>query len=526
MPSDQPNVLLLLSDEHSFRCFGHRDREDGGEPVSTPTFDALASSSTSFENAYCSMPLCAPSRLCLLTGREANRAGAWSNPSHLRPGLVTLPATLSDANYETALIGKMHLGGNRQFAGFDHRPYGDLTGGTGHQSDPLTPSRDGGKAMRSRTVDAGETQIPESLLQERNVLEESVAWLREHRHRRPDQPWFLCASFSRPHFPLTAPRRYLDRYWPEGVTEPVVGDEGDTTDHPMTVGAKTGFRTDEIEESEQLKARAAYFASVSYLDEVIGDFLSLLDSEGCLDNTIITYTSDHGELAGEHGLWWKHTWHEASTRVPWLIQLPNHRSSGRSNANLETPVSLTDLFPTICGLVNVPVPGEVDGVDLSADILDADEPDRGPVFTDNFTPRWGQGTEFRMVRDGRYKYIQFRNAPEILIDLRADPTEQVNLATDPADEERVVLDRLRRLVDESIDFERIEHDRRRDEEELESTYSLGAPSGTGNAYHLPDGRIVDADSPLYFPHVLMEDPATVLDDFPSTEQQNQDEPVD
>lgn len=514
MSAEYPNVLLLLSDEHSFRFFGHREPEQGGEPVSTPTFDELAASSVEFTSAYCSMPLCTPSRLCLLTGREVQGASAWSNRSHLKPELKTLPEVMSNAGYETALIGKMHLGGTRQFAGFDHRPYGDLTGETGHQYDPPTECMDRGMEMRSRTRDAGESMIPESMLQERNVVEESLSWLREHRHQRTGQPWFLCASFSRPHFPLTAPRRYIEKYWPDRVPEPKVGYEGDTTDHPMTRGAIEGFRTEEISESEQMRGRAAYFASVSYLDEVIGDFLSLLNTNGFLENTIVIYTSDHGELAGEHGLWWKHTWHEAAVRVPWIVQLPKHRSNDESSSRLETPVSLTDLFPTVCGLVDLPVPEGLDGSDLSKPIIEEKEPDRGPVFTDNLIPRWGEGTEFRMVRDGKYKYVRFRNAPEILIDLEADPHEQTNLADDSVNHSSRILERLRELVDETLDFDNAEEKRIRDEAELETEYSLGTPKGTGNAYHFSDGRIVDADTPLYQPHVLLSDPSAILDDFP------------
>ena len=112
------------------------------------------------------------------------------------------------------------------------------------------------------------------------IARESLAWLREHHHANPDKPWLVYTSFSRPHFPLTAPKRFFDRYYPEGVTPPWVCRTGDSTDHPMTVGAIKGFRTDEIAEDEMLKARAAYFAAVDFLDEILGDFLALLDRDG------------------------------------------------------------------------------------------------------------------------------------------------------------------------------------------------------------------------------------------------------
>ena len=100
---------------------------------------------------------------------------------------------------------------------------------------------------------------------------------------------------------------------------------GDSADHPMTRGAIAGFRTEEIEGAEMMKARAAYFACVDFLDEMLGDFLAVLERDGLLDNTVIVYTSDHGEMAGEHGLFWKNTWHEAAARVPLIISTPAHR---------------------------------------------------------------------------------------------------------------------------------------------------------------------------------------------------------
>ena len=130
------------------------------------------------------------------------------------------------------------------------------------------------------------------------VAHETVAFLREHHFAHPNQPWFLCASFSRPHFPLTAPRRHFERYWPSGVTDPKVPASGDAYDHPMSVGMRKGFCADDISDQEMLRARAAYLGNVSYLDEVIGDLVLRLEADGLLDHTIIVYTSDHGEMAG------------------------------------------------------------------------------------------------------------------------------------------------------------------------------------------------------------------------------------
>ena len=520
MPEDRPNVLFLFSDEHSFRFFGYRD-DALGEPVETPAFDALAANGTRFENAYCQMPLCTPSRLCLLTGREVRGCNAWGNSRVLPPERATIPGALGDAGYRTCLVGKMHLGGNRQFVGFDDRPYGDLTGGTGHQWEPT--HRAGGRSVRDRTLDAGVTEIPESHLQEYVTMRESIAWIRE-REAGTDGPWFLTASFSRPHFPLTAPERYVERYWDldadeptDRLTEPKVGRTGDTADHPMTEGAIEGFRTESIGDVELQRARACYFACVEFLDDVIGDFLATLERDGVLENTVVIYASDHGELAGEHGIWWKHTWHEAATRVPFLVQTPRKRRGECDSASIETPVGLVDLFPTLCSLTDAVAPDDLDGFDLSAAIDSGDEPDRGPVVCDNLVPRWGEGTEFRMVRDGGYKYVGFRDAPEILIDLDGDPFERENLAAGtPKGDDRETLERLRRFVEESMDFAAAEREREQNRK-MQETYALDAEmkSPSGNCYLLSNGTIVDADEPLYHPEIVIDDPRSTFDDYPN-----------
>ena len=523
MPEDSPNVLFLFSDEHSFRCLSHRDTRSG-EPVDTPNLDRLARDGTAFENTYCQMPLCTPSRFCMLTGREVRGAGAWNNSSSERqivlpPRAETIPETLGESGYHTALVGKMHLGGSRQFVGFDDRPYGDLAGESGHQWEPL--DRVGGLAIGDRIQDAGITEIPESQLQEYNTMRESLAWIREH-DAASDDPWFLTASFSRPHFPLTAPSRYFRRYWDpdtdhptELLSEPKVGHEGDTTDHPMTEEAVEQFGTADIERTDQQRARAAYFACVDFLDDIIGEFLATLRRDGLLDDTIVVYASDHGELAGEHGLWWKHTWHEAATRVPLVIQTPEHRHDDAPTTTVETPVGLVDLFPTICGLTDTDPPADLDGEDLSEAVLSGTEPDRDPVVCDNLTRRWGDGTEFRLVRDGDYKYVRFRDAPELFFDIRNDPLEQRNLAKSSAtpDEAAVTaLERLREFVDSTMNFDVIEKERARDME-LQDEYPLTiqAESPSGNCYTMPDGTVIDMDASLYEPAVVAEGYETVFD---------------
>jgi len=510
--SKQPNILFLFSDEHSFRCMSHVGVEEGGEPVHTPGFDRLASQGTVFSNAYCQMPLCTPSRISMLTGREVRGSGAWSNDSVLRPELATIPKTLGQAGYATCLVGKMHLGGNQQLAGFGQRPYGDLGGNTGHQWEPIPTPATG---MRGRTNTAvGETTIPESQLQENLVCQESLAWLREQSCRNPQQPWLLCASFSRPHFPLTAPRRYWHR-WEGKVPEPKIGGTGDAYDHPMSVEMRKGFMVEQISSAEQMRARAGYFACVEFIDEIIGDFLVRLEAAGLLDNTVIVYSSDHGEMAGEHGVWWKNGWYEACTKIPIIISTPAQRAGLAPAGRCAELVGNVDLYPTFCALAGIEPPSELDGIDISPALNGNALPTDRTMHTDSLIARWGQGSEFRSIRWKRWKYVVFRGLEPLMFDVVADPDEQVNLLKhELTDDARQAREFLAQHARNSMDFAAAEHDRTVRDADLHVQYPCRIKQRqAGNYYHMPDQRLVYADQMLYQPDVAAATAAEVIGDL-------------
>ncbi len=207
---------------------------------------------------------------------------------------------------------------------------------------------------------------------------------------------------------------------------------------------RSRYELDDLEPDDEKQARRAYFACVEFLDEIVGDLLASLERDGALENTIVIYMSDHGELAGEHGLWEKRTWHEGSTRVPWIVQLPEHRRGDLSPSRIETPVSLVDLLPTICGLTGASVPDGVDGVDLSRSVRSGTEPDRGVVFCDYLDPE-SEGLRYRIAIDGRFKYVRFQDAPDRLYDIEADPLERQDLLA--TGDYQAEADRLRTRID-------------------------------------------------------------------------------
>ena len=274
----------------------------------------------------------------------------------------------------------------------------------------------------------------------------------------------------------------------------------------MTQGAISGFRTDEIGPEEGMKARAAYFACVDFLDELLGDYLALLERDGFLDNTIILYTSDHGELAGEHGLWWKNTWHEASVRVPFIISMPGHRRGELPARQIDDPVSLADLFPTFCGFAGIDPADDLDGIDLSCAARGDSCPTleaRPGVYTEALLPRWGEGTEFRMLRTRQHKYVAFRGCADLAFDLTRDPLEQKNLlsSADTSDQE-VLVDSLRRLALDGFDFDATQALRLRQVADLRTRFPVRVHPETPNQVLRGDGCLVEADAPLYNPLVV------------------------
>ena len=514
----KPNILFLLSDEHSYRFLSARSADNGGEPCNTPTLDGLIEQGTHFETAYCQYPLCVPSRVAMLSGRPSSECAV------LAPDVPTIASHLGDHGYATSTVGKMHLLGSRQMAGFQHRPYGDFTAPSpAHQKDPL--GLEGPRDhifMPSVLRDPGLSEIPESLMQEQIVTREATAWLREQRHRDPDQPWLLMTSFAHPHFPMNAARRFFERYYPDGVTPPRIGRTGDTADHPMTVGAlrsdsgeSQGIFLETVTDEQTHKARAAYFACVDQFDEMLGDFLAILDRDGFLDNTIIVYTSDHGELAGEHGLWFKRTWHEASIRVPFIISTPEQRNGSIASSEVRTPVGLGDLFPTFCGFAGVSSPDDLDGVDLSPVVTGGTstqlEKRDGPII-ENLVGFAGPGTEYRAIRSDRYKVVTFRDCEDLAFDLQNDPDEQTNLlkegSTVPPE-----VEQLRSSLTDGFDYDQTLQHLKDQKSSFTDSFPARVSPRTSNQILLGDGRLVDADMHLEYPNVVSQNPSEDFDDW-------------
>ena len=489
--SNRPNILLVLTDQHRYDVAGH-----AGDPhVHTPQLDALADQSVRFDTALCASPLCTPSRMCLLTGKEAHRCSGWNNHWVLFPEHVTWPGHFASHGYLTALIGKMHFGGRNQMNGFHYRPYGDLRHGLGHQPDPLSmyPGYAGAGS-------GGVTEVPESLIQDVVVTRETLAFIREHHDAEPARPWFVCASYNRPHPPFTAPGRYLRRYRDKIPPPRAPGDP----ERLEPYARRRRERTQENEETTQ-RGREGYYACVDFVDDCIGELLNGLEADGLLENTIVIYTSDHGEMLGDQGLWGKAVYFDPAVRVPLLIRGPGIREGQHA---VTAPVSLMDLFPTTCALAGLPAPDGLDGMDFSgvlADPAGAQSPrmivpseyfaygvlvdlGKNPLRLDAPHQAW------RMVRDERFAYVEVEQGAALLFDLLNDPGQTENRVGDTEHAERCRT--LRDLLYRDFSCEAARANLARDRDRLPD-FKSGLMPQSPNQYQLPDGRVFDADGALY-----------------------------
>ncbi len=443
----RPNVILLMSDQHKRSCI-----RACGDPVSsTPYLDGLAAEAVRFSNAYCNNPVCAPSRASMMTGLYSHHIETQNNSLPYLPTHPTMAHHFNRAGYMTALIGKMHfvdaqthgfqyrLGFNDwlQYLGPKVQVYADEVGqsnsGSGlPQIDDLW-REEGDPWKGHRTLDNREGFVAvgrASLLAEQDhfesfVARESVRFLRNFSN--PDQPFFLISSFLKPHDPFMPAERFAGMFHPEQMTLPHSHGKADLSRLPAQVvkSIKLNAPTPELRDPVQARRRIAfYYASLAQMDDCLGKVVSAVKQLNIENDTIICYTSDHGEMLGDLGLWQKFQFYEGSCGVPLMIRVP-----GRRPGVCETPVSLVSLSATLTELAGVAQIEPNDGVSLVPWLNDPQSPKAcGPVFAE-YGLRGRQPKA--MIREGQWKYTYWLHDIPELYNLKLDPEELHNLAAEP-----------------------------------------------------------------------------------------------
>jgi choline-sulfatase len=420
-----PNIVMIMADQMAPDVIGAL----GHPVVKTPNIDRLVETGVTFENAYCNSPICAPSRASFVSGKHISEIGVYDNGSEFSADTPTFLHHLRRGGYETVLSGKMHFVGPDQLHGFEHR----LTKDIHTTAFDLTPDwtkgvyHNHGTGVK-RLKKPGVCEINNNLDYDEKVLNRTLEQIKTFKRKKEKQPFFLCASFFHPHDPFCITEEFWNMYADVDIPLPDVAEELEDM-HPFNQWIQKHHEVDicQLTEEEILKNRRAYYGMVTYFDDKVGQIVRELERLNMMDNTIIVVTSDHGEMLGEHGMWFKRTFYDPATKVPLVISCPDLFPTRKKVSEV---VSLVDLAATFMKLADVPDCDtwitEMNGDSLDSLILGEDDGWKDEVVCEYY----GEGPiqPMVMIRKERFKYVYVHEQPPLLFDLENDPHEVHNLA--------------------------------------------------------------------------------------------------
>ncbi|MDP4590144.1 MAG: choline-sulfatase [Burkholderiaceae bacterium] len=423
-----PNVLIIMADQlaaSALPAYGHK-------VVQTPHLDQFAKTAAVFDSAYCNFPICSPSRASMMSGRLPHSIEAWDNAAEFSASIPTFAHYLSAAGYCTILSGKMHFVGPDQLHGFTERLTTDI-----YPSDfSWTPDwrkgpkhRPTGVSMRP-VLEAGPCVRSLQIDYDDEVLYHGTQKIYDLARSQDQGPFCLTVAFSHPHPPFVTGQAHWDRYKTEDIDDPVVKpipfDEMD--EHSRWLHIAHAQNIYDVSPAQVRRARHAYYAMTRYIDYNVGHLLATLKETGLDQNTVVIFCSDHGEMLGERGMWFKQTFFEGSVRVPLMVSWPGHIKPQRVAAH----VSLVDLLPTLLDLA-APA-GEVEPVEALdgqswLPLLTGQDKGLERIVVSEYSSE-GVCAASRMVRQGDWKYIFTYKLPPMLFNLKDDPYELKNLSGD------------------------------------------------------------------------------------------------
>lgn len=417
----KPNILIFMVDQLNGTLF-----PDGpADWLHAPNLKKLAARSTRFQNAYTASPLCAPGRAAFMSGQLPSDTGVYDNAAEFTSSIPTYAHHLRRAGYQTCLSGKMHFVGPDQMHGFEERLTTDIyPADFGWTPDYRKPGEriDWWYHNMGSVTGSGVAEISNQMEYDDEVAYNATRKVYDLARGKDDRPWCLTVSFTHPHDPYVARKKYWDLYEDCEHLLPTVPamEYTDHDSHSKRIFDANDWRSFDISEDDIKRSRRAYFANISYLDDKIGEVMEALDSTG--QEAIILFVSDHGDMLGERGLWFKMSFFEGSARVPMMICAPEMKAG-----LITTPVSNIDVCPTLCDLA---------GVDMS---------EVEPWTTGQSVKPMGQGVErtepvvmeyaaeasyapMVSLRYGKWKYNRCKLDADQLFDLETDPHELTNLA--------------------------------------------------------------------------------------------------
>ncbi|MEM9601570.1 MAG: choline-sulfatase [Pseudomonadota bacterium] len=430
MSGTRPNILLIQADQlaaNALRCYGN-------PTVKAPNIDRLAREGVVFENCYCNLPMCAPSRASMHAGRLPFSIGMYDNASEFQAGIPTFAHYLRTLDYRVELSGKMHFVGADQLHGYERRHTTEIypanfawtvdwSQGREYRPTNLTmaPIIESGPCVRSLQMDYDD-----------EVAYHGKQALYDFARKADDKPFLLTVSFTSPHSPFVVGQPYWDRYAHEEIESvavpPLTLEEMDHLSRNLHYcQARHKFT---VTDEHRRMARHGYYGMISYIDDKVGELLEVLSTTGLAGDTVVVFCADHGEMMGERGMWFKQHFFEWAARVPLIVHSPTRWAPSR----VAPSVSLIDLMPTLLDIAH----GE--RFDAYADPIDGcslvpaleGRPEALPDLAVCEFAADGSTGPSRMVRRGPWKLMWLEGVDTLLYNLDTDPDEQDNRADDPA----------------------------------------------------------------------------------------------
>ena len=448
MGQKKPHILLLINDEHRPDVLPI----EGNPHVRTPTLDRFINEGVYFRNAYTPSPICVPARQSFLSGLYPRNCGSLNFGDPMPTQVRTIPGHLGNYGYYSCAAGKMHFAGRDVMHGWRERVGRDIVGNNGYPYPAVWDEhaaridREPGTGMKQdkviQEIRDAQPGMGHWMLQDEYTVDGALLFLEEYfvnaSYDRPKpNPLCMAVSLWSPHYPYQCPLDLFNYYMQR--VEPISEEPNDKFEcldfFKVRIGEDVTYR-------QAHRATAAYYGMIDWMDRQFGRVIEKLEHLNVLDDFIIVFLSDHGEMLGTKGLWEKQQYFDASARVPLFIWYP--RRFERTRQVIERNVSLVDLFPTLCELVDIPIPEELDGRSLVRLIEGNDQDWPDTVYSELWKAENGPSV---MVKEGDLKYFRVDNGegwPEQLFDLAKDRQERHNLIDDPVYAE--ALGRLRSKV--------------------------------------------------------------------------------
>ena len=416
--------------------------------VKTPNLDRIAHEGTYFTRAYANCAVCGPSRMSFMTGKYVHQIDSWSNgvPLPEEEKKQTWAARLDQNGISSTCLGKIDSAGSED----NHNPGFTLFDEILHRRalDPYPRETPFDKRLPGYTRPASRRFLVEAgggslegiegtkelgfYGHDREVTDKSLAYIREKGRSELEPPWALYVGYLYPHWPYRVPQKYFGMYYPDNISMPHDAEFPNTGIHPAMQEWQATNAFGEVTDDMIRRTVAAYYGMITSMDDMIGEILTELQNQGLYDSTYIIYTSDHGDSMGEHGQFFKHCAYEGSVGIPLAISGPGIPSG---KVNTQTPVSLVDLYPTILEMAGLDPEPDLPGFSWMPLVKGENHNRSESVFAEWHGPAF-RGAYYMLVR-GDYKYIWYEFHSPSLYNLREDPNEDHDLASDPSQSTRL-----------------------------------------------------------------------------------------